>query len=243
MSRLAWLTPEDAPGTALCRTVFIPAGLHYEAAFRGAYLILCNPENWEEHGAQTPEACAAAFQDAFFQTLENWEECQVPGLIVGQILILAQASLHAGWLACDGAIYNVVDYPDLYAVLGGNFGGDGVDTFAVPDLRGRVPLGYGDSPGLTSRAVGDAGGEETHSLTEAELALHDHDMSHNHTGSRKFTQSNAVAGSGLAFLDATAGTAVVTVANGSTTGNTGSGDAHENMPPFCVLSFYVYAGV
>lgn len=70
MSRLAWLTPDDAPTTINCWRVFIPAGEEYEAAFRGALLLLANPDNWEQFGTQTPEDVAQAFLEAWFDTSE-----------------------------------------------------------------------------------------------------------------------------------------------------------------------------
>lgn len=80
----------------------------------------------------------------------------------------------AGWLLCNGTIYNKTDYPDLSAILGNRFGGDGTTTFAVPDCRGRSTIGAGLGTGLTSRAVGDKGGAETCILTVAQLPSHNH---------------------------------------------------------------------
>lgn len=80
----------------------------------------------------------------------------------------------AGWLFCNGALYNRSDYPDLSTVLGNRFGGDGTTTFAVPDFRGRVSMGAGLGVGLTSRAVGDKGGAEACTLTTAQIPQHNH---------------------------------------------------------------------
>lgn len=61
-----WLTPEDAPTSRKCRRVFIPEGMEYEAAFRGAMLLLADPDNWEKFGSQEPEDVAREFMECYF---------------------------------------------------------------------------------------------------------------------------------------------------------------------------------
>lgn len=81
-----------------------------------------------------------------------------------------------GWAYCDGSVLNIEDEPLLYSRIGTTFGGDGVTTFALPDFRGRMPLGTGTGAGLTARTLADTGGAETHTLTEAQLPTHDHNV-------------------------------------------------------------------
>lgn len=104
---------------------------------------------------------------------------------IGVVQMYASATPPKGWLACDGAAVSRRDYAELYAIIGTTFGsGDGSSTFNVPDLRGRVVIGAGTGTGLTARAVGDTGGAETVTLTEAEIPAHDHDVTdpgHVHT--------------------------------------------------------------
>jgi microcystin-dependent protein len=70
----------------------------------------------------------------------------------------------------------------LFALLGTYYGGDGRVTFALPDMRGRVPLHWGQGPGLTNHTIGESGGAEEHALTIAELPAHSHDAgNHSHT--------------------------------------------------------------
>jgi microcystin-dependent protein len=89
-----------------------------------------------------------------------------------------------GWLLCDGVAYRRADYDPLFQEIGTRFGaGDGATTFNVPDLRGRVPVGAGQGAGLTNRAVGAAGGFETHTLDTNQMPAHAHgvnDPSHYH---------------------------------------------------------------
>jgi|688.fasta_scaffold00021_193 microcystin-dependent protein len=71
-----------------------------------------------------------------------------------------------GWMYCDGRALSIRNYTALYAVIGTNFGGDGVNTFCLPDLRGRVAVGAGSGNGLTPVNTGEKGGTEANVLTQ-----------------------------------------------------------------------------
>lgn len=149
------------------------------------------------------------------------------------------ASIPAGWLLCDGAAVSRATYASLFAAIGTTYGvGDGATTFNLPNLGGRVRVGYvagGDGDGDYG-TVGETGGEKEHALIEAELASHTHavtDPGHSHT-------QKIIGGAALSVLGgATYGnTDSVTSANttGITLGATGSGTAHENRQPFVVFA-------
>lgn len=74
MAKYAWLTPDDPPSGLECHKVYIPSGMWYSAAFRGAFILLMESINWEKLGEMEPEACALAFAEAFAETLAHWEE-------------------------------------------------------------------------------------------------------------------------------------------------------------------------
>ncbi len=108
-------------------------------------------------------------------------------------------SVPSGWLLCDGTVYNISTYPDLYAAIGAKYGGDDITTFAVPDCRGRVPVGKDNMGGPAAGRIpaanleGVTGGSDTHTLDETEMPSHDHSGStgnsggHFHTGSTNTT--------------------------------------------------------
>lgn len=78
------------------------------------------------------------------------------------------------WALCWGGLVSISDYTALYSLIGTNFGGDGRVTMGLPDLRGRVPVGYGSGPGLTPKQMGQMWGFENHTLTLAQMPEHSH---------------------------------------------------------------------
>lgn len=79
-----------------------------------------------------------------------------------------------GWMECNGALISINDYQALYSLLGTTYGGDGVATFALPNLNGRVPVGAGQGPGLSNYVLGQKAGSESVTLTTNNLPPHTH---------------------------------------------------------------------
>jgi len=101
--------------------------------------------------------------------------------MVGCIQMYPSTTPPAGWMVADGSAISRTTYAALFNLIGTIFGsGDGSTTFALPDLRSRVPLGAGQGSGLTNRTLAAVGGEEAHALTLAEEAPHTHGMDHYH---------------------------------------------------------------
>jgi len=140
---------------------------------------------------------------------------------IGEIKCTSSAEIPVGCLLCDGATYDRVDYPDLYAALAPTFIID-ADTFLVPDLREKFISGA-----LASGNVGDTGGEANHTLTVGEIP------SHSHTIPATATTLAVEPG------EVTVLTPIPIIT--SSTGDTGGDGAHNNIPPFVSLLFYVVA--
>jgi microcystin-dependent protein len=145
-----------------------------------------------------------------------------------------------GYAFCDGQLLPIAQNQSLYSLLGTTYGGDGRTTFALPDLRGRVPMHFGPAPAPT---LGQQGGQEAHLLTPAELPGHTHGAQATTT-----TPASTVQGGALLAPGASGDRRSVTpygppqnltpLAAGSVSGG-GAGEAHENMQPFTVLNFCI----
>lgn len=96
---------------------------------------------------------------------------------VGEIRLFGFPRVPTGWLACDGSQRSIAEYEVLYAVIGTTFGGDGVNVFNVPDLRGRVPISQGTGAGgLTPRVLGQAAGAPEQTLLDQNTPRHSHPL-------------------------------------------------------------------
>lgn len=93
---------------------------------------------------------------------------------VGEIRMFAGNFAPVGWAFCHGQTMPISENEALFALIGTTYGGDGEATFALPDLRGRIPVGQGTELGLTPRAIGQQFGTETVTLTEQQLPVHNH---------------------------------------------------------------------
>jgi microcystin-dependent protein len=92
---------------------------------------------------------------------------------VGEIRLFAFPRVPDGWLACNGQSLPVSNFDALYAVIGTTYGGDS-SNFNLPDLRGRVPLGYGSGGSQPAYVLGQMAGEDSHTLISNELPSHSH---------------------------------------------------------------------
>jgi microcystin-dependent protein len=95
---------------------------------------------------------------------------------IGDIRLFAGTFAPRGWMLCNGAVLNISQYVALFSLIGTTYGGDGQTTFALPDLRGRVPVGQGQGPALTNRVLGEAYGVESVTLVPNQMPQHTHTL-------------------------------------------------------------------
>lgn len=93
---------------------------------------------------------------------------------IGQVILFAGNFAPRGWAFCDGQLLAISSNTALFSILGTTYGGDGRTDFALPDLRGRSPIGAGSGPGLSTISQGETTGVESVSLTVNELPAHSH---------------------------------------------------------------------
>lgn len=151
--------------------------------------------------------------------------------MVGWVTDCFTAIIPSNCLECDGTQYLREDYPALYAALDPVFIVD-ADNFVVPDFRGKVAIGTGEAASGTEYTIGQTGGEETHELTTAELASHNHvDSGHAHSISGHADLLAVVPGEAPVSIISILIPAFTGTASANIT-NTGSGVAHNTMQPF-----------
>ncbi|MBO9507985.1 tail fiber protein [Thalassospira sp. A3_1] len=165
------------------------------------------------------------------------------------VLPFAGSTVPQGYLLCDGAEVSATDYANLFAQIGTTYGEASEEgLFKLPDLRGRVPVGAGLGDGLTDRVLGDAGGEEAHQLTVAEMPSHNHggvtstNGNHSHSttsGTPHDGRLNAIPDqSFLRYMGGSSSTGAAG-AHSHTISAQGGNQPHNNMQPFVVLNYII----
>ncbi len=162
---------------------------------------------------------------------------------LGEIRMFAGNFAPRGWALCNGQLLAISQNTALFSLLGTNYGGDGRTTFGLPNLQGRAPLHPGDGPGLTSRQLGELGGEETVNLTPAQIPAHTHNfLCSSATGDQSTPVGNVCAVGagqrGQAFY-ADAPGASPPALNAGALSSTGGGAAHNNLPPYLAVNFII----
>ena len=158
--------------------------------------------------------------------------------MLGEIKLFAGNFEPPGWLTCDGRLLAISEHTALFEILGNTYGGDGRNTFALPDLRGRVPIGVGAGPGLTNRELGDEGGAENVTLSVSHLAAHDHSLRATNSPATQIAPAgNILAQNSGSSQYLNAATSVVM--GSDSIGATGSNTPHANVQPFTCLRFII----
>jgi microcystin-dependent protein len=156
---------------------------------------------------------------------------------VGEIRMFAGNFPPAGWMFCQGQIVAIIENETLFQLIGTTYGGDGQETFALPDLCGRLPVHQGQGAGLQNRSIGEMGGAETVTLTTTQIPAHAHTLLASQdvpTGSSP--QSN-VTGQAAAKLYRTGSPTVALASNA--VGSVGGSQPHSNFQPYLCINFII----
>ncbi|MEM1055578.1 MAG: tail fiber protein [Bacteroidota bacterium] len=159
---------------------------------------------------------------------------------IAEIRIFAGNFAPRGWAFCNGQLLPIAQNTALFSLIGTTYGGDGRSTTALPNLQGRAPMHPGRGPGLTSRRLGQRGGVEMVTLTEAQMAQHTHTMTASGIPANQDdpspTQYLARAGSGNT---AYAPPNNLVAMNPASLPNAGGSQAHNNLQPFLAINFII----
>lgn len=159
-------------------------------------------------------------------------------VFLGQIMPVAFGFAPRGFALCNGQLMSIAQNSALFALLGVQYGGNGKTTFALPDLRGRTPLGYGSSA-LGDVPIGQAAGAEAVTLTAAELPSHDHQSNGTTAAGGLRNPTGALYGTATAATYAPVASGSQVTLNAQTLAPAGQGQPHENMQPFRTLNFCI----
>lgn len=157
----------------------------------------------------------------------------------GEIRLFAGAFAPRNWAFCDGSILPIQSNTPLFSVISTRYGGDGRQTFALPNLRGRAPLHPGDAPGLTPRSLAEAGGVASVALTPSQMPVHTHQVRADSKALSQTDPSNATWASAPRAQSANYAASANTTMNPSALAATGGNQAHNNMQPYLAVTYII----
>ena len=168
---------------------------------------------------------------------------------IGSLVLFAGNFAPRNWAFCDGALLSIAQNSALFAILGTTYGGDGVQTFALPDLRGRVAIHVGAGqagPGLSNYTLGERSGVEQVTLLTPQMPMHTHPLMGNSAAGTSPAPTGAVPAA-IAGTDSNGGditaTAYATAANtpmsAQAVGVSGGSQPHENRQPYLGLNYII----
>lgn len=155
---------------------------------------------------------------------------------LGEIRVFAGNFAPEGWALCDGAVVSIAQNDALFNLIGTTYGGDGVSTFGLPDLRGRSPLHQGQGLGLGYHGIGEQGGVEEVTLTTTQMPSHTHQAVYAATATATSpAAARWAAQASSAYSDAAPGAQLA----GDALAPAGASQPHENMPPFVAVTYII----
>ncbi len=161
---------------------------------------------------------------------------------LGEIRMFGGNFAPRGWALCNGQLLSISQNAALFSLLGTTYGGNGQTNFALPNLQGRVPMHWGQGPGLSPRALGESSGSESVTLLTNQMPAHNHTLSANNNQGDTFSPGGAVSASAVDSsqqpLNIYSSTANATMAP-TAIGLAGGGQPHANMQPYQCVSFII----
>lgn len=154
---------------------------------------------------------------------------------------IAQISMFGGnfaprnWAFCSGQILSIAQNTALFSLLGTTYGGNGTTTFALPDLRGRVPIHPGQGPGLSNYSLGQQAGQENVTLITTQIPAHNHSLNANNGASNDTIPNGAFLSEGAIYTTNAANAPM----NAASIGPTGGNQPHTNIQPYLCVNFII----
>lgn len=163
---------------------------------------------------------------------------------IGEIRMFGFGSRGApnGWQACDGSLLPIAEFDALFFLIGTTYGGDGQTTFAVPDLRGRVPIHQGQGPGLSNYVIGQRAGTETVTVLPTQMPVHTHTVVATTAVSTSTTPGSTLlpgAVSGDTFYATDIASTTTLAMSAQSTSLAGGSQPHENCMPTLPVQYCI----
>jgi microcystin-dependent protein len=157
---------------------------------------------------------------------------------VGEIRMFAGNFAPNGWLFCDGQLLPISENEVLFQLIGTTYGGDGEETFQLPDLQSRVPIHQGQGGGLTNRIIGETGGVEAVTLSVQQIPSHNHAaVGAAVTGDQ--TSANGAVPANSVTITPYLNTPPDAAFNAQAIGPTGGSQPHDNLQPYLCINFII----
>ncbi len=157
---------------------------------------------------------------------------------VGQLLLVGFNFAPVNWNLCNGATLPISQYDTLFALIGTTYGGDGQNTFNVPDLRGQVTMHMGTGPGLSPYVIGQRGGVEGVTLTGNQMTTHTHTLFGSTAGATANNPNNAIfagGGQNKPYSDQAPSSPM----NPAMVSQAGGNQPHTNLQPFLACNWII----
>jgi microcystin-dependent protein len=157
---------------------------------------------------------------------------------IGEIRMFGGNFAPQGWAFCNGQLLAISQYDALFNLIGTTYGGDGVNTFGLPNLISRVPIHQGQSAGTSSYVLGEMAGAETVTLTVQQVPVHTHLPLCRSAGSDSPNPQSAYWGASEATQYAAASSATAFMNSGAILA-AGGNQPHDNLPPYLAINFII----
>jgi len=158
---------------------------------------------------------------------------------IGEIKIFAGNFAPRGYAFCNGQLLPISQNTALFSILGTTYGGDGRTTLGLPNLQDRAPMHPGRGPGLTQRRLGQTGGTDTVTLTEAQIPHHRHNITGTNSENTEQSPVNNLFGKSSEQDIYRSGAESFSGMSSSAIGSNGGGQAHNNRQPYLVLNYII----
>jgi microcystin-dependent protein len=159
--------------------------------------------------------------------------------LLASILIFAGNFAPRGWAFCNGQLLSIAQNTAVFSLVGTTYGGDGITTFGLPDLRGRVPVHFGQGPGLSNYELGQVGGTENTTLLVNNLPAHKHALNATSEGGTTSAPAGAYLGN-TGALDREYNTSGTVVAmNANAIGLSGGSQPFPILQPYLALNYVI----